>query len=185
MKTITILFTLGMLAPTCYPEESTATQPKQLLSLRETYQAAVAKATDPLKRTYLTELQKLKLQFTKAGDLESALAVDSEIRTLGEKTDNAIKASDVNTKREFRQAVMGGKWSMKRVADGKPWGVWEFNDDGTVVVAERPRKWNVTDRRIVLVDGMFKATFSDDLQSFEVHWGETGDLKGEIENPAK
>lgn len=57
-----------------------AAEPEKLLKLRSSYESAVTKATAPIQRTYLQELEKLKVEFTKAGKLEDALAIDTEIK---------------------------------------------------------------------------------------------------------
>lgn len=55
---------------------------ERLDKLTKSYEAAVERATDPLRKTYLAELEKLRTEFTKAGDLSSALAVDARIKEM-------------------------------------------------------------------------------------------------------
>ena len=57
-------------------------EPEKLDRLRSSYEAAVTRATDPLRKTYLAELEKLKADFTRKAQLEEALAVDREIKKL-------------------------------------------------------------------------------------------------------
>jgi hypothetical protein len=140
----------------------------------------------PLKKTYSAELEKLKLDYTKAGDLQSALAVDAELRALtatAQQAPSQIKvtadAESINSKKEFQKAITGAKWKVTQVATGSAWGVWEFKEDGTINV-NRPRKWTVKDKRTIIID-QYEAKFSDDLKTFEVQWGNTGDLRGVLE----
>lgn len=56
--------------------------PEKLSTLKTSYQAAVARATTPLTKTYLSELERLKIEYTKKGDLQAALAVDAELKLL-------------------------------------------------------------------------------------------------------
>ena len=56
--------------------------PARLSSLRNQYQAAVERATKPVTASYLAELQKLKTEFARKGDLESAIAVEQEMKRL-------------------------------------------------------------------------------------------------------
>ena len=51
--------------------------------LKGSYQAAVSKATAPIQATYEKELQKLLQAHTKAGRLDAAAEVMSELQTLG------------------------------------------------------------------------------------------------------
>ncbi len=53
----------------------------RLAALRESYERAVEKATAPLRDTYRKELLKLQTEFTEAGDLDAALAVERELKT--------------------------------------------------------------------------------------------------------
>ena len=59
-----------------------APTPEKLATLKESYRTAIGRATAPITKTYVTELERLKSEFTKKGDLQSALAVDAEIKAL-------------------------------------------------------------------------------------------------------
>ena len=59
-----------------------ATEPERLTKLRSSYEAAIQRANSPIIKTYISELEKLKIESTKAGRLEDALAIDSEIKKL-------------------------------------------------------------------------------------------------------
>ena len=56
--------------------------PDKLSALKTSYHAAVSRATAPLTKTYATELERLKIDYTKKGDLSAALAVDAELKAL-------------------------------------------------------------------------------------------------------
>jgi hypothetical protein len=53
---------------------------ERLKALTANYEAAVDRAIAPLTKTYLNELNKMKLEYTRAGDLQSALQVESLIK---------------------------------------------------------------------------------------------------------
>ena len=72
--------TIKTLFLTLFATSLLATEPEKLTKLRGSYEAAITKATAPIQKTYTTELEKLKIEFTKAGKLEDALAVDEEIK---------------------------------------------------------------------------------------------------------
>lgn len=55
-------------------------EPASLAALRDEYEKAVQREQAPLKEIYQQELAKLKNSYAQAGDLESALAVDAEIK---------------------------------------------------------------------------------------------------------
>lgn len=59
-----------------------ADEPKQLTSLRESYTKARTAATAPIDKKYVEALNAMKLQLTKAGSLQGALAVDAEITRI-------------------------------------------------------------------------------------------------------
>jgi hypothetical protein len=56
--------------------------PDRAVELKTNYAASVAKAVANIDRTYVTELQRLKLDYTKAGDLEAAVATETLIKNL-------------------------------------------------------------------------------------------------------
>lgn len=58
--------------------------PEKLQSLKKNYDAAVVRATAPLTKTYLQDLQKLKLEYTRAGNLSAALAADALIKAASD-----------------------------------------------------------------------------------------------------
>jgi hypothetical protein len=54
--------------------------PPKIQALKAGYESAVQRATAPLTKSYLQELQRLKAEYTRAGDLTGALAADSLIQ---------------------------------------------------------------------------------------------------------
>ena len=56
--------------------------PEKLTRLTLNFEAAVERATGPLRAAYVSELEKLKKEYTKAGELQSALAVDATIKSI-------------------------------------------------------------------------------------------------------
>ena len=50
--------------------------------LKESYKAAMEKATKPINQTYLTELTKIRDAYTRAANLEAANKVDAEIKLV-------------------------------------------------------------------------------------------------------
>lgn len=62
--------------------QDTGNLPERVLTLKSTYKSAVAKAIEPLNRTFAGELAKLKTDYTKAGNLEAAVAVDGLLQAL-------------------------------------------------------------------------------------------------------
>lgn len=76
-----ISFLVLLIAVSVHAQNGTAL-PDKLQALQKSYDAAVTKATAPLTKTYLQELQKLKAEYTKAGDLKSAVATEDLISSL-------------------------------------------------------------------------------------------------------
>ncbi len=73
------------LALTLFATSIFAAEPEKITKLRGSYESAMSKATAPIQKTYVAELEKLKIEFTRAGNLEGALAVDAEIKSLEKK----------------------------------------------------------------------------------------------------
>jgi hypothetical protein len=81
MKHLRFLFFFALVLPV-QGQTKSSLLPDKLTALRESYVRAMEKVSTPVRRTYLQELQKLKDEYVKAGNLQAALAVDEEIKTL-------------------------------------------------------------------------------------------------------
>jgi len=64
----------------------TAGEPQDLTILRDSYNRAIERATSPIQEKFITEMQKLKLRYTREGKLEEAITVDREINRLLDET---------------------------------------------------------------------------------------------------
>lgn len=167
-------------------QDDQQSEPKELTALRESWKRARDQATSPLDKKYLDALGAMKVRLTKSGDLNGALAVDAEIKAISSTASSppsvaAGEAGAVNSKKGLEKHLLGKKWKMTQVSSGKGWGIWEFMADGTVQV-NSPRKWTIKDKRTVMIEA-YEAKFSEDLSTFVVTWGDTGELKGVIEAP--
>jgi hypothetical protein len=79
----------------------------KLKALQENYDAAVARAKDPITKTYINELEKLKAEYTRSSDLKSAVATDELIKVAQESLSGAgpkgtKTLADMN-ERQFRK----------------------------------------------------------------------------------
>ena len=70
-------------------------EPLRLEMLRDSFEREVERELAPLKLKYLTGLKSLQQSYTKAGNLEDALAVEKEIARI-EGTDSAAKELQLN-----------------------------------------------------------------------------------------
>ncbi len=111
-----------------------ATLPPKALKLKESYEAAVQRATSPLTKTYVTELNKLKAEYTKAADLQGAIAIQEEIKRFEAPTQSSPTAMPSNAKRlkslktieEFTAWITGSSWSNED-AEELSFGVGEYS----------------------------------------------------------
>jgi hypothetical protein len=60
--------------------QTASPDPERLVTLRDGYERALERAAAPIRSTYLQELEKLKAEYLKAGNLNAAVAVDKEIK---------------------------------------------------------------------------------------------------------
>ena len=166
-------------------QDTTTTDPKELTSLRESWTRARNLATAPIDKKYLDALAAMKVKLTRSGDLNGALAVEAEIKANSPTADataiSEAEAELINTKRELESHLLGKKWKMTQLSSGASWGIWEFMANGTIKV-NQPRKWSIKDKRTVIIEN-YEAEFSEDLTSFIVVWGGTGELKGVVHVP--
>lgn len=110
MKNIQLAFSLT-LASVLAAQEAQQT-PEKLSALRTAYQSAITRATDPITKTYGTELERLKVEFTQKGDLQSALAVDAELKGLivSKSTPTPSPGANRSSKREIESALTSASW---------------------------------------------------------------------------
>ena len=92
----------------------------------------------PLQKTYIQELEKMKLDFTRSGKLEDAIAVSEELKkfTTGPTaptSENVEKARSAQTSREMLDYLCSKVWLYSKAPD-KPLDAYEiyFRADGTV-----------------------------------------------------
>lgn len=89
--------------------------PDKLAALKLSYDAAMIRATAPITQTYVQELQKLKTEYTKAGNLEAALAVDAILKeTMAATPGSAAQAAS-------GPSFAGKKLSKMTIEEFKAW----------------------------------------------------------------
>ncbi len=95
-----------------------AVEPERLTKMRGSYEAAMTKATAPIQKTYIAELEKMKMEFTKSGKLEEALAVEQEIRKLIPEAapapvmpDKVASPATQAGKKSLRTYLMSNQWT--------------------------------------------------------------------------
>ena len=85
--------------------------PEKLTTLKTSYKAAINRATAPLTKTYLEELDRLKIDYTKKGDLQAALAVDAEIKASVPSAAGSNEDMSVTEKKKIlRSWLMAFPW---------------------------------------------------------------------------
>ena len=106
------LILLGFLSiVTC--ASSLAAEPAQISMLRKSWEQARARAAQPVDESYLRELQKLLDTFTKAGQLEDAMAVKNESQSVVEDAAAAASASAA-AKQPAKLASLQKTWVQSR-----------------------------------------------------------------------
>lgn len=83
-------------------------EPERLTTLRQSWQQARDKATEPIDLKYRQELQKILDSLTKAGDLDGALVVKQELEVLG--SDKATEGG-IDTGRSLLTRLRGTTWT--------------------------------------------------------------------------
>jgi len=144
-KTFTILTV--SLASVLFAQDS-AKEPEELASLRDSYQAAIARATTPLTKTYVTELERLRTDFTKKGDLQAALAVDTELRALttSSPTPPSGPATPPNEPADLGSSLPGSIWLPRKANE---WiKRFTFIDDSKIEMEEMNGRSGIYDYTI-------------------------------------
>lgn len=191
MKTQRTILLVILVASTCFAQ--VGSDPTDLVSLRESWQRARTSAITPIDKKFEDALIAMKDRYTKAGDLQAAIAVDAELNRLkggtaaftatggrrpeaGSAVIPATTKMEVKTKRDLESFMEGTTWTMSK--EGKVWGIAEFHPRGKLFY-QKDRTWSVRDERRFMMEG-YICTLSDDLTRFEVIWGETGVLVGTL-----
>ncbi|MEQ1935486.1 MAG: hypothetical protein ABL962_16625 [Fimbriimonadaceae bacterium] len=130
-RTATYVFVILCFVCSAHAEDTPL--PEKAQKLRESYRAAVDRATTPLTKTYLAELQRLKIEYTKAADLKGALAIENEISLLTPTTKNETPPNNAKEKLTKRESI---KDLIART--------WEYHDAGTAEDTPGPIRKTVT-----------------------------------------
>lgn len=104
-------------------------EPADLVNLRASWQRAVSEATSPLNKKYLDALNAMKQRYTKDGNLEAALKVDSEIKALS----SVAESPDKENETAPEVAPEGQRLSSserKRLLSYFVGKTWEFTGEG-------------------------------------------------------
>ena len=111
---ITLLYFIVILTAATVSFGENPNEPKELVSLRESYQKARTTAMAPIEKKYSDALASMKERLTKAGNLEGALAVDAELKTLippiSPDKDGKLRLSKLKTVEEFTAWLMTTTW---------------------------------------------------------------------------
>jgi len=90
-----------------------AAEPTQISMLRKSWEQARARAAQPVDESYLRELQKLLDSFTKAGQLEDAMAVKNESQSVVEDAAAASTAAEA-AKQPAKLVALRKTWIQSR-----------------------------------------------------------------------
>lgn len=150
--------------------------PEKAQKLRESYRAAVERSTSPLTRKYLEELERLKIEYTKAADLKGALAIEGEMKLLSTSAtiDSVIpKDKESLTKRDLEALLLAKTWRWGAVSMSKGGNRVVFEANGKAKYHDKEKitdwTWSIIDAKEGLIDlfsnklilqpdGQFKST---------------------------
>lgn len=145
----------------------------RITTLKTQYEGAVERAVRPLRNQYLSELNRLKANYVKSGDLEAALAVDKEINSMPDVL-HVAKAKIPDNEKELHNFLIDSIWV--KFTDGQT--KWRFDREGNFISeseSSRTGKWNVAGRRIVEITwwsgDKTKVLFSEDCRAFAEQGG--------------
>jgi hypothetical protein len=121
----------------------------ELTSLRTQYENAVDRTTAPVRDKYLAGLRKLRETYTKAGDLESALMVDGELKLEMAKV-GAANSKLPDTAEELKTYLANFGWIR---LSNKNW-IYHFDADNRFLSAQDTTykaTYKVTGRRTLTI----------------------------------
>ncbi len=154
---------VAFFAHTASAEEGGAL-PDKLTALKYNYEAAVTRATTPITQTYVQQLQKLKMEYTKAGNLEAALATDAILKEMmaappgsASQSSSAGKKLSKLTIAEFKEWL--ATVSIVEVAGEKT----VFQYDGAAFTSVRGPAFAPRTHKVEIELGKISVPFSTDL----------------------
>ena len=128
-----------------------ASDPKELSSLRDSYNKARTAATAPIDRKYVEALFVLKEKFTKSGNLDAAIATDTELKRIRGASPSSIPSDELPAaagktarSRKLYRDLVGTTWhtdwgdqtivleadGLMRFTKEAHNGKWQVSDDG-------------------------------------------------------
>lgn len=105
------------IALTLHAQEPARTMPDKLVTLRANYERAIERAKAPINLQYRNALQRLRTEYTKAGNLDAALAVDKELKSRF--TDPSAPPSSSSLASRSYAKINAGNMTISKLAPGK------------------------------------------------------------------
>jgi hypothetical protein len=134
-----LLPVLALPGVSAFAQDKPPQEPAELAKARKDYQAEVKAAVDPITAAYLAKLDAMMKAFGAKGDLQSALAIQNEIRSLATTTTKAAP-------------TIVGRWTWYGMTI-------EFTQDGTAKLSNGDvGKWKCIDKKA----GKYEASWPGD-----------------------
>jgi len=114
LSSIVVMFAISSMA-----QAPAKAQPDRLVNLRANYERAVERVTAPVTAQYRDELLKMKIEYTKAGNLEAALAVDDELKSRFTPAPQTSKSASAPSTAELAKVNVGTSVIAPLVIGGK------------------------------------------------------------------
>ncbi len=115
-SSVSFLFFAFLLSPLLAKEPQAVSEPSALIHLRQRWKGAQARVLKPVNQKYERALTKMKLRYTKAGNLQAALVVQKELEQLKSKTTLAAAPAKASVspghldKKALEKWLAGKKW---------------------------------------------------------------------------
>ena len=109
------------------------TVPTELVAARTRYDAALALTTKPVREKYIQELQQLKNRALTMKNLELAVAIDQEIKTVSVASLSSTKTAVAG--RPLSELLPGTTWRPEREVN--KWKSISFTTDGQIARTDR------------------------------------------------
>ena len=150
---------------------------RDLKQLKEDRDKALAAANEPINRRYQAALEQLLRRATQSNDLQTAIKTKEELANLAATTSST---GAPRPRANLRSFLPGTTWTDANKPDGASDATLTFGKDGLVTFSGggTPRKWEVTDRNTVLINGSGYAVFDEERTSWAMKdKGKYGKLK--------
>ena len=112
--------------------------PQEAQRIKDAYQAAIEKASAPITKAYVAQLERMKIDYTKKAKLNEAVAIDNEI--------SQVKRTATTGVSRLSEELLKDKMAVFKAPSHNFIENWELKSDKTVIGSRPDGRWKISDK---------------------------------------